>query len=103
MQTHAPTVREWQTRHPIVSATDASSLLATVSTSAQALNLPLQRSHVEQNGGVAIGLGEARFEHVVPWLEELTTRYRLRIEWISITRGSAARLVDVQMWVVAGL
>ena len=98
MEASAMQVRDWQARHPLgAQPTGSGSLLATVSASAQTLNLPLQRASTEPNGIVSIALGDARFDHLLPWLDELATRYRLRIEWITIIQGSAPGLVDVQV------
>jgi type II secretory pathway component PulM len=97
METNAPALREWRAQHPVSAQPDTGSLLATVSASAQAANLPLLRSAMDTNGAVSVGFGDARFDLLLPWLDELTTRYRLRVESIVITRGSAAGLVDVQM------
>lgn len=98
MQANEAAVRDWQAQHPNASTgTHGSSLVATVSALAQVHDLPVIRASAEPNGAVTIALGDARFDQMIAWIDELAIQQQRRIEWISLTRASAPGLVDAQV------
>lgn len=68
---------------------DSRSLMTTVTTSAKQAGLPLARFEPSGENGMRIWLENAPFNRVAGWLEQLSSRYGIRVDQASIQRAES--------------
>lgn len=90
IKAHEPEARELarsRSGQPNAAAGDSRSLMTTVTTSAKQAGLPLARFEPSGEQGMRIWLEDAPFNRVAGWLQQLESRYGIRVDQASIQRA----------------
>jgi len=75
---------------------DSRSLMTTVTTSAKQAGLPLARFEPSGEQGMRIWLEDAPFNRVAGWLQQLESRYGIRVDQASIQRAQNPGMITAR-------
>lgn len=96
VQQHADQVRQLSAARQAKTGSDTS-LLALISKTAGEHQLALQRYAPDGDEKLAVWLSDIEFNKLLPWLDQLTSQYNVRVERTSISQKETPGRVETQI------